>query len=249
MCDTATTAPTLSVDDTLRRIKQDMRTMMNGVTSHSMRQKGVQYKVNFGVELPRLQGYAEELLSSLSSQPSSLSSQFSTPDAQPCSLYPLALRLWNEPIRECRLLAGMLMPAAEMDEQTAELWIEQMRYEEEAECTTLHLLQNMPMASTLAFRWIAREEGIFRLCGHLLMARLFMQGLEPSQRDADEFLDQVATELSTATQEQHTRSTAEGTAESTVRVAPAAYKALLKYMTLSHTAEVRGEELLTRLGL
>ncbi|MCQ2266299.1 MAG: DNA alkylation repair protein [Bacteroidaceae bacterium] len=242
MCDTPITTPSASVDDTLRHIKQDLRAMMNGVTSHSMRQKGVQYKVNFGVELPRLQNYAEELLSSLSSQ-------FSTPDAQPPSLYPLALRLWNEPIRECRLLAGMLMPAAEMDEQTAELWIEQMRYEEEAECTTLHLLQYMPMASTLAFRWIAREEGMFRLCGHLLMARLFMQGLEPSQRDADEFLDQVATELSTATQEQRTRSTAEGTAESAIRVAPAAYKALLKYMTLSHTAEVRGEELLTRLGL
>lgn len=217
MCDTATTPPAPSVDDILRRIKQDMRTMMNGVTSHSMRQKGVQYKVNFGVELPRLQTYAEELLSSLSSQSS--------------TLYPLALRLWNEPIRECRLLAGMLMPPEEMDEQTAEMWIEQMQYEEEAECTTLHLLQHLPLASTLAFRWIAREEGMFRLCGYLLMARLFMQGLEPSQRDADEFLDQVNAEL-------HGGSHAQ-----------AAYKALLKYMALSHTAEVRGEEILSAIGI
>lgn len=231
MCDTTTAVPSPSVNDTLRRIKQDMRTMMNGVTSHSMRQKGLLYKVNFGVELPRLQAYAEELLSSLYPLPS--------------TLYPLALRLWNEPIRECRLLAGMLMPAAEMDEQTAEMWIEQMHYEEEAECTTLHLLQHMPMASTLAFRWIGREEEMFRLCGHLLMARLYMQGLEPSQRDADEFLDQVAAELSCATRTQ----TAETATESHIRVAPAAYKALLKYMTLSQTAEVRGEELLTRLGL
>lgn len=202
----------MTTEEIIRSIKQNMRTMMNGVTSHSMRQKGVTYKVNFGVELPRLQAYAEELrpLAEDSSQ-----------------LYSLALKLWNEPIRECRLLAGMLMPAAEMDEQTAEMWVEEMLFQEEAECTVMHLFQHLPYASALAFRWIADERPMFRQCGWLLMARLFMQGMEPNQRDADELLDQMAVEISS---------------QST-----AAYKALLKYMALSETASVRGEALLAKL--
>lgn len=183
--------------------------MMNGVASHSMREKGLTYKVNFGVELPRLQAYAAELRATLL-------------QGHEAELYTLALRLWSEPIRECRLLAGMLMPALEMDEPTAEMWVEQMQFSEEAECTVMHLFQHLPQASTLAFRWVAREEPMYRLCGWLLFSRLFMQGMEPSQRDADEFLDQVAAALPE----------------------PAAYKALLKYMDLSPTAEVRGEALL-----
>lgn len=202
------------MQETLRHIKQGLRGMMNGVTSHSMRQKGVTYKVNFGVELPRLQVYAEEIRQWLNEQP------------QPVSLYSLSLALWNEPVRECRLLAGMLMPASEMDEPTAEMWVEQMQFQEEAECTVLHLFQHLPIAPDLAFRWIARDEPMYRLTGWLLMGRLFMQGMEPTQRDADELLDQAAVAL----------------AEPSLRMV--AYKTILKYMELSPTAEARGEELL-----
>lgn len=48
----------------IRDIKQALRGMMNGIVSHSMREKGANYKVNFGVELPRLQAFAEELRAS-----------------------------------------------------------------------------------------------------------------------------------------------------------------------------------------
>ena len=60
---------------------------MNGPVSQSMREKGLAYKVNFGVELPRLREMAEEWPHN----------------------YELAAALWKENIRECRLLAGMLM--------------------------------------------------------------------------------------------------------------------------------------------
>lgn len=211
----------------MRTIKQRLRTMMNGVASHSMREKGVCYKVNFGVELPRLQAFAEEVKQEegLTSEPRLMS---------------LALSLWNEPIRECRLLACMLMPAGEMDEQMAEMWVEQMQWQEEAQCTVMHLFQHLPVASVLAFRWIAREEPMFRLTGWLLMARLFMQGLEPSQRDADELLDQAAAEL------RHSQS---APAEGQLPIGRAVHSALLKYMDLSVTASVRGEEVLRQVGL
>lgn len=242
------------IHEAVRLIKQELRGMMNGVVSHSMREKGLAYKVNFGVELPRLQAYAAELLQRTASDED--------------ERYSLALRLWSENIRECRLLAGMLMPPEAMDEQTAELWVEQMRFPEEAECTVMHIFQHLSLAADLAFRWIAREEPMFQFCGWLLMARLFMQGREPSQRDADELLDQAATVLrdfakqpAPQASQQATvpgASSAQSSPSATVPggfsarplpLAATAHKALLKYMATSPTAEARGEELLSALNL
>ena len=81
------TAPD-SLGEQLRGVKRDLRAMMNGVASASMREKGLAYKVIFGVELPRLQTLAEGLPHTTA----------------------LARALWSENIRECRLLAPMVHP-------------------------------------------------------------------------------------------------------------------------------------------
>ena len=153
----------------LREIKRSLRGVMNGPVSASMREKGLTYKVNFGVELPRLQQMAAEWPHT----------------------YVLAAALWKEDIRECRLLAGMLMPAGQFDEALAEVWVEQMRFAEEAECTVMNLFCHTPWASSKAFEWMAAEQPLRALCGFLLMGRLLMQGLTPSARDAQELVDQA----------------------------------------------------------
>ena len=153
----------------LREIKRSLRGVMNGPVSASMREKGLTYKVNFGVELPRLQQMAAEWPHT----------------------YELAAALWKEDIRECRLLAGMLMPAGQFDEALAEVWVEQMRFAEEAECTVMNLFCHTPWASSKAFEWMAAEQPLRTLCGFLLMGRLLMQGLTPSARDAQELVDQA----------------------------------------------------------
>ena len=160
----------------LRYIKRSLHGMMNGVASASMRQKGLQYKVNFGVELPRLQAWAAELPHT----------------------YELAAALWKEDIRECRLLAAMLMPVERFDTELAQVWVEQMRFAEEAECTAMHLLCRVPGISQKAFEWIASAEAIPQVCGYMVLARLFMQGAAPSERDGAEFLDQAAAALAPA---------------------------------------------------
>lgn len=147
--------------------------MMNGVVSASMRGKGLTYKVNFGVELPRLRELAGEW----------------PPSRE------LAEALWAEDIRECRLLAAMLMPAADFPEPLAREWVSSMRFAEEAECTSAHLLSRLPYASDLGFRLIAAAEPMAQVCGYLTLARLFMKDMRPLMRDADEFLDQAGTAL------------------------------------------------------
>jgi len=42
------------MDEILQRIRADLRRSMNGIASKSMREKGLRYKLNFGVDVPRL---------------------------------------------------------------------------------------------------------------------------------------------------------------------------------------------------
>ena len=73
----------MELKETLRKIKTELRLSMNGVASAYMRESGMNYKVNFGVEIPRLREIAAGL----------------PEDHQ------LAQALWKEDIRECKLLA------------------------------------------------------------------------------------------------------------------------------------------------
>ena len=190
----------------LRYVKTGLRGVMNGTVSQSMRDKGLNYKVIFGVELNRLQEMAEELPHTAE----------------------LAAALWKENIRECRILATMLYPREEYFEDLADLWVEQMNFTEEAECTVMYLFQHLSFASQKAFEWIAREEEMFQLCGWLLMGRLFMKGMTPTDRDAEELLDQVASALRSSYRP----------------VQLAAHKTLMKYMDFGQEEEKRGDKVL-----
>ena len=92
----------LPLQEQVRAVKREFRLMMNGITSQSMREKGLTYRTNFGVELPRLKAFSDDLPHTTE----------------------LAAALWKEQVRECRLLAPMLMPADDFEEDMADLWVE-----------------------------------------------------------------------------------------------------------------------------
>ena len=46
------------IHEIVKEIKQSFRLMMNGVVANSMRTKGVDYKLNWGVSLPELKSMA-----------------------------------------------------------------------------------------------------------------------------------------------------------------------------------------------
>lgn len=144
---------------------------MNGMVSQSMREKGMEYKLNFGIEYPRIKEIAAGY----------------EPDHE------LAQALWKENIRECKILAGLLQPADTFYQEIADIWIEGMDYPELAEYTVMNLFQRLPYASEVMFRWMADEREMFQLCGFLLMARLLMKGEKLNERAEAEFLDQACT--------------------------------------------------------
>lgn len=188
-------------------IKRALHGMMNGPVSMSMRQKGLAYKIIFGVELPRLQEYAAELPHN----------------------YALAAALWHEDIRECRLLAGMLMPRHSFSEDLADEWLRSMRYAEEVDATILHLLQYQSYAGGKVFEWISSELPLHRYAGYQLLGRLYMRGMRLTTRDAHECLDHITSDLHDATHP---------------LVRKAAYKTLLRYMEQGIPEERMGQKVL-----
>ena len=102
---------------------------MNGAVSQSMREKGLVYKLNFGVELPRIK---------------SIASAYGKDHA-------LAQALWKEDIRECKILAGLLQPVDSFLPEIADIWVENIRNIEIAELTCMNLFSASSVCSCEVF--------------------------------------------------------------------------------------------------
>lgn len=153
----------------LRKIKQSFRLYMNGDASRSMREKGVEYKLNWGVPIPTLKAMAAEYGKD----------------------YELAITLWKENIRECKILATMIMPPEQMLPEVVDIWMEQTPSQEIAELAAFNLYQHLDYAPILAYEWMASDDDLRQICSYQILARLFMQGQEPNTRGINEYLDQV----------------------------------------------------------
>lgn len=157
----------------VKEIKRSFRLMMNGVASQSMRQKGAEYQVNWGIGLVELRNMAAEYGKN----------------------YDLAIALWKENIRECKILATMMMPPEEMLTEVADIWMEQTPTQEIAEIAAFQLYQHLEDAPVLAFKWLASGKTLYEIAGFQVLARLFMQGLEPDERGINELMDQALAAL------------------------------------------------------
>lgn len=163
----------MDIQQQVKEIKQSFRQMMDGAVAQSMRDKGVNYHLNWGATLPRLREKADEIGKS----------------------YDLAIALWKENVRECKILATMIMPADEMLPEVVDIWMEQIPSQEMAEQVAFNLWQYLPFAPEKAFQWIASEKEYDQLCGFHVLSRLFMNGQEPNERGINEYLDQVLSAL------------------------------------------------------
>ncbi len=183
----------------LKQIKQGFRLLMNGVASQSMREKGLQYKINWGIQLTELQKIAGEYGKD----------------------YDLAVELWKENIRECKILATMMMPPEKMPPELADLWMEQTPSQEIAEMTAFHLFQYLSYAPAMAYEWIASNRQLYQICGFQILSRLFMNGRKPDERGINELIDQSVAALS----------------ESPMAVKHAAHLCLLRFAELGEPYE------------
>jgi len=162
---------TSNIKDTILDIKKELRANMNGIASSAMRQSA-DYRVNFGVELPRIIDISKEFEAS----------------------HELAQALWKESVRECKILATILMPTEKFDEELCDIWLEDIHTIEIAQLFCLNLVKRLKFASVKAFEWIASDKEMVQCCGYLTMCHVLRMG-ELSERSADEFLDQASTAI------------------------------------------------------
>ena len=162
----------------LNEIKSELRFYMNGALAQSLRERGLRYRLIFGVELPRLKEIAAR----------------HTPD------HDLAQALWKEDIRECRILAGYLQPVETFLPELADIWLEAMHDTEIIDYTCMNLFRRLPYAQTKAFQWIALDDVLTQYAGFRLMCHLLREHSTGQQdngsttqqviaRDLDELTD------------------------------------------------------------
>lgn len=153
------------IDEKVKEIKKELRLAMNGVVSSIQRNHGLNYKINFGVEIPRLKGIA---------------AKFDKEEE-------LARRLWQDNIRECKMLAIFLMPESGYAD-VAEKWITEAPFTEIADHLTMVILSKLPDATEKAIKWIQNSEGMFRYCGFMTLTHLFRRGVELNKEQESIFL-------------------------------------------------------------
>lgn len=162
-----------TIQEQAKDIKQSFRLLMDGKTAQSMRDKGAEYKLNWGAAIPMLQEKAKEIGKN----------------------YDLAIELWKADVRECKILATLLMPADKMLPEVVDIWMEQTASQEIAEQAAFNLYQYLPFAADKAYQWMASDKELYQLCGFHILTRLFMNKQEPNERGINEFIDQALVAL------------------------------------------------------
>ncbi|MDD2612788.1 MAG: DNA alkylation repair protein [Bacteroidales bacterium] len=129
-----------------------LRLRMNGVASTAMRNSGLNYKLNYGLDAMSLRDIARQF----------------EPNAA------LAEHLWGENARECKILATLLFPKTAFTSEKADLWLKDCFVPELMEQLCFNLLQHLDYAPEKTMEWINNEAPEIRTAGYTLLLRLII---------------------------------------------------------------------------
>lgn len=136
-------------EDIIRDIRRRCRMAMNGMASASMRNHGLDYKLNFGVDIKKIKDIAARY----------------TPDIE------LAELLWKDGTRELKILATLLCPSDTYSREMACDWAQHIPNQEIREQVCINLFQFLPFADELAMEWSNHTDAEVRTTGYWLYVR------------------------------------------------------------------------------
>jgi len=125
---------------------------MNGVASTFMRNSGLNYKLNYGLDAMSLRDIA---------------SQFE-PNIE------LAATLWSQNARECKILGTLLFPKSDFTSEKADIWLDACFLQELMEQLCFNLLQHLDFAPQKALEWISSDDEKRKTAGYTLLLRLIL---------------------------------------------------------------------------
>jgi 3-methyladenine DNA glycosylase AlkD len=158
----------------IKKIRTDLRLSMNGAVSSSMRDKGINYRMNFGVGIPRINQISEKY----------------EQDKE------LAETLWSDDVRELKILATLLYPIEEFSKELAMSWIVEIKDQELREQLCKNLLQKLTYANELVEESAKNNIEHIRCTGYWLFARLCITKSETVEKiNCDELLQNAISDL------------------------------------------------------
>lgn len=137
-------------EEKYRQLLKLIQSRKNGDVARLMDQKGMKYKMNWGVSVIELREIAKGF------EPNHL----------------LALKLWNKEWRETRILATLLDNPAEVTEQQMDFWTKSCETIEMAEQTSTNLWVKTKFAFAKALEWCRGKKHIVRYTGLHVIGRL-----------------------------------------------------------------------------
>ena len=144
---------TPDLDAQISEIRRKIKLSMNGIVSEQMSEKGILYKQNYGVTVPRIKEIAAEF----------------SPN------HDLAQRLWNLQIRETMIMATLLEPTDKFTIKLANEWAEQFDQIEIVEQSCMNLYARLPFSTELCTEWVSSKNHWIHIAGFILAARVYKE--------------------------------------------------------------------------
>jgi Predicted DNA alkylation repair enzyme len=141
------------IDTQIAGIKRTIRLSMNGIVADEMAKKGIVYKKNYGVNIPRIKEIAKSYQAN----------------------HDLAQRLWLLQIRETMILATLLEPVDKFDKSTASEWVKSFNQVEIIEQCCMNLFCKLTYAKELSLDLINSNSFWTQITGIILAARIYKQ--------------------------------------------------------------------------
>ncbi|MGL5014734.1 MAG: DNA alkylation repair protein [Bacteroidales bacterium] len=161
------------MDDKVRELKKRFRLAMNGVTSSYMREKGINYKLNFGVSLPTIKQIAQKY----------------TGDQE------LADRLLTENVRESLIVATLIYPLDAVTPAKATEMASKIEHLEIAEQFSMNIFCKLPQAEALVMEWLDSDIKMVRIVGSITLVRTLMQGQKLSDENISMVIEKLCSTL------------------------------------------------------
>lgn len=130
-------------------IKALIKHQANGEVAENMRREGIIYKVNYGVSMPELQQIAKPYKGD----------------------HELALELYREEIRECKILASLIDDPLQVTGQQIDEWANDFDNPEIVEQVCNNLIWKSEFSLSRSIEWCLDDDELFQKAGLLIIAR------------------------------------------------------------------------------
>lgn len=154
----------------MQTVKRRFFAMRNGALAEQMRRGGLNYRINFGLNVPQIKEIAQETVQAIPSEHERME---------------LAVALWqNDTTRESRLMAPMIMPTTLVSAEQAYQMLLEAQTTEVADMLCHSLLRHLSGAEDMAYTVISNSDAsdINRYTALRLLLNLLMQNRAQPER-------------------------------------------------------------------